>query len=446
MNGRSLGELYRAHLTRIEGAYGRAIDEAGYDALVIHSGAEAPHSSFDDQHWPLRPTPAFTHWLPLCEADALLVIRPGARPQLIRTVTTDFWEGAGAAPEQAIGHAWPLFTVTEVGAREQLKDHVPAGRVAFIGDDRALAGACGIAGDDLCPPALMSALDAVRRVKSEYEIHCIREANRRAGAGHAAVQCAFADEPRSELELHLLFLAETGQDALATPYQNIVAVDGHAATLHHVRYATRRPGTGAHSLLVNAGASCFGYAADVTRTIVRNDDHDPDAALFGALVTGVGELQEEMCRRLRPGVAYEALHDQAHELLAALLCELGVGTASAEALVDTGVTRALLPHGLGHSLGLQVHDVGCRRDTPRPENPFLRTTITTEPDMVFTIEPGCYFIEALLAPLRAGPHADCLDWGTVDRIARFGGVRIEDDLRVTAGEAENLTRPVWPQS
>lgn len=433
-------------MNRIAAAYGRAIEEAGYDALVIHSGAEAPHNSFDDQHWPLRPTPAFTHWLPLAEADALLIIRPGARPALIRTVTSDFWEGSGAPPEEAIGHAWPRFAVTEVGAREQLKDHVPGGRVAFIGDDRALAAACGIADGDVNPAPLTDLLDAVRRVKSEYEIHCIREANRRAGTGHAALQHAFVDGPRSELELHVLFLAETGQDAMATPYQNIVAVDGHAATLHHVRYATGRPGPGSHSLLVDAGSSCFGYASDITRTIVRNDDRNDDAALFGALVTGVGELQQEMCGRLRPGVAYESLHDQAHELLAALLRELGLGTASAEALVATGVTRALLPHGLGHSLGIQVHDVGCRRDQPRPENPFLRTTITTEPDMVFTIEPGCYFIEALLAPLRNGPHADCLDWGTIDRIARFGGVRIEDDMRVTGDEPENLTRPVWPQS
>ena len=72
-----------------------------------------------------------------------------------------------------------------------------------------------------------------------------------------------------------------------------------------------------------------------------------------------------------------------------------IGRGSASALVERGVTRALFPHGLGHSLGLQVHDVGMRLRAPRPDNRFLRNTSAIEIGQVFTIEPGCYVIDAL---------------------------------------------------
>src|SRR5262249_1241168 len=93
------------------------------------------------------------------------------------------------------------------------------------------------------------------------------------------------------------------------------------------------------------------------------------------------------------------------------------------------------------SLGLQVHDVGCGLQPPRADNPFLRNTTVVAEDQVFTIEPGIYFIDALLAPLRASPG---IDWKLVDALALFGGVRIEDDVVVQPGGLRNLTREALP--
>src|SRR5688572_32184021 len=99
---------YAAHVEHLTAAYGEAIAAAGYDALVIASGRPSEKNRFDDQSWPLSPTPAFLHWLPLVEPDAFLVIRPGARPRLVRTIVDYFWE-APAAPDA--DHFWPAFDV-----------------------------------------------------------------------------------------------------------------------------------------------------------------------------------------------------------------------------------------------------------------------------------------------------------------------------------------------
>jgi Xaa-Pro dipeptidase len=154
-------------------------------------------------------------------------------------------------------------------------------------------------------------------------------------------------------------------------------------------------------------------------------------------------LQREVIARVRPGLSFEALHDQAHELLAALLRHLGIARAGTDELVGAGVTRVFLPHGLGHSLGIQVHDVGCRTKPPENRNPFLRNTSDIAVGHVFTVEPGCYFIGTLLDELRAGPSASSIDWAVVDRMRRFGGVRIEDNVAIVIDGTRNLTRDNW---
>src|SRR4029077_7033195 len=138
--------------------------------------------------------------------------------------------------------------------------------------------------------------------------------------------------------------------------------------LHYVAY-TRERIAGDTSLLVDAGAKCLGYGSDIPRTSVRGDGGA--AKRFGALLDHMEALQQEIIRRIQPGLPYEDLHDDSHRLLAGVLREVGIGRGSPEELVDRGVTRALYPHGLGHSLGVTVHDVGLKPRPPRAENRFL---------------------------------------------------------------------------
>jgi Xaa-Pro dipeptidase len=432
-----LERSYTSHLEDLGLRYARALEAEGWDAIAIHSGSPLKRSVFDDQYWPLRPVPHWQHWTPLAEADGALVVRPGRRPVLVRVRSTSFWEKPAVTEDLDLSR---FFDVMEVSDPAAAREHFGPGRVAFVGEDRARARSWGIDGEATSPPALIAALDAIRVTKTEYEIACLAEANRRARAGHLALRDAFLAGAASELDLHLLFLRATAQDDWETPYKNIVALGASAATLHHVAYGRAQAAREDESLLVDAGASYRGYGSDITRTWVRGAG--AAAAAFAQVVAGLEAAQQALCRSVAVGMHYEDLHDDAHRLVAGLLREARVVRGSVDEAVSTGVTRAFFPHGLGHSLGLQTHDVGCGLRPPRLENPYLRNTTDVAVGQVFTIEPGVYFIESLLGPLRQGPAAALVDWSLVDALAPLGGVRIEDDLHVAGGArgVRNLTR------
>ncbi len=435
----SLAALHLAHVDSLQTRTEVVLRAHGLDALVLHSGSAQLKTRFDDNYWPLRPSPWFQHWLPLNEAGCALVVRPGRRAVLLRQRAFDFWE---TPPEPEHAELFHAFEVRE-GAREALLAEVKAlsaGRAKFVGDDLSAATALGLdAGAN--DPALMRELDQLRVRKDAYEEHCLAEANRRAAAGHDELRRLFAQGDLAELELHLAFLRTTRQDDAETPYKNIVALGAHAATLHHVAYAKRAQP--ALSMLVDAGASFAGYAADITRTWVKGGS--AGATAFAALVAQVESFQQKLCGEAKPGREYESLHDRAHELVAEALRAVGVSRLPADELVSSGLTRAFFPHGLGHSLGLVCHDVGCALKAPRKENAWLRNTSTISERQTFTIEPGIYFIPELLAPFRSGPQAGGVDWALVDELRKLGGVRIEDDVVVGASGVRNLTRELLPR-
>ncbi|HET7500520.1 MAG TPA: Xaa-Pro dipeptidase [Kofleriaceae bacterium] len=433
----TLEATYPAHLEALQHGYEAALAAHGFDAVILCSGAAASRNRFDDQSWPVMPTPAFAHWCPLVEADAFVVVAPGKRPRLVRTIVSDFWETT-APPES--NHFWPCFEITEVapGHAAEALPSLSSGKVAVITRDvdGAPPGAVN-------PPALIEAIDLLRTRKSPYEIECLAEASRRAARGHKKIGELFKHQTLSELELHLAYLAASEQDDLWTPYKGIVALGSHASVLHYVAY-TRERVAGDTSLLVDAGARCLGYGSDITRTHVRGDG--AAARRFAALLDHMEALQQEVIRRIRPGLPYEDLHDESHHLLASALRELGIGRAGPDELVARGVTRALFPHGLGHSLGVTVHDVGLKPRPPRPENRFLRNTSIIEPGQVFTIEPGIYVIDSLLAPLRADDRHALVDWDAVAELRPYGGIRIEDNVVVEARGVRNLTREAFAQA
>jgi Xaa-Pro dipeptidase len=437
----ALDRLYTQHIADLEIRYARALAETGWDAAVVHSGSLVKRSAFDDQYWPLRPVPHWQHWLSLAEADCALVVRAGQRPKLVLLSARSIWERP-AAPE-TLAHL-EVFDVATVDDPESIRAHLGAGRVAFVGEDRARATSWGIGAEAICPPALVAAFDRLRVTKTAYEVACLAEANRRARAGHEALRSAFRAGDSGELDLHLLYLSATAQDDWETPYKNIVALGANAATLHHVAYGRRTEKREAESLLVDAGATCRGYCADVTRTWVKGTG--AAASAFAQLVAGVESMQQRLCASIRPGSPYEDLHDESHRMLGEVLRDVGLVRGSVEEAVASGVTRVFYPHGLGHSLGLQTHDVGCGLRLARPGNAFLRNTTDIEAGQVFTIEPGVYFIDGLLDSLRAGPARDLVDWRIVDALSPLGGVRIEDDLYVAGGDAvvRNLTREHLP--
>jgi Xaa-Pro dipeptidase len=425
--------LYPDHVAQLERAYAEALRKAGFDAVVVFSGTAQKKTSFDDAYWPLRPTPFFHHWVALYDPGCFLVIAPGTKPRLFWPECKDFWEHPAPPESTAFMNGLDVRRVTA--------PELPAGkRIAWIGDDVARAEALGISRENQNPVALLTALDRVRTTKSAYEVACLVEANRRAALGHEAVRRAFAEGSHSELELHLLYLRTTRQDDPETPYKNIVATGRNASILHHVSYG--RDAARAESLLLDAGATCLGYCSDITRTWVKTGG--AASAAFIALVDGMEAMQKRLVARVSTGMRYEDLHDESHRQVSAILKEAGLVKASADEIDAKGISRVFYPHGLGHSLGLQTHDVGCALVKPKVENPFLRNTSSVTEGQVFTIEPGLYFVDSLLVPLRDKPEGKLVDWNLVEALSPLGGIRIEDDVLVTSSGTRNLTREVLP--
>jgi Xaa-Pro dipeptidase len=188
---------------------------------------------------------------------------------------------------------------------------------------------------------------------------------------------------------------------------------------------------------------CLGYCSDVTRTWVRGNATGGAASqTFAGLIAAMEAMQKRLVARVTLGMPYEDLHDESHSQVSAILKEAGIAKGSVDEIDGKGISRVFYPHGLGHSLGLQTHDVGCGLTKPRADNPFLRNTTKIAERQVFTIEPGLYFVDTLLAELRGKPEGRLVDWNAVEALAPFGGIRIEDDVFVTESGTRNMTREV----
>jgi Xaa-Pro dipeptidase len=164
----------------------------------------------------------------------------------------------------------------------------------------------------------------------------------------------------------------------------------------------------------------------------------------------VDSLQQEICAEVRAETDYVDIHLSAHRKIAQALKEAGLIRSEIDAAVDSGLTSVFFPHGVGHLIGLQVHDVsgfavdetGTQR--PRPAgHPFLRLTRKLEPGFVVTIEPGIYFIDMLLREAREKAFGKDINWDLVEALHPYGGIRIEDDVVCTGDAPENLTREAF---
>ncbi len=431
-----LATAYAAHVEIMSQRIEQALAAAHLDALCIFAGSER-FPPRDDVAYAYRVEPYFNALVPLPDAaGSVLTIVPGRRPELLYLQHEDFWHAPPKDPDGFWTDWIDVRIVRDEAEIGRILAQLP-GRRGAIGDAGAAAG--GFASVDA--PALLRVLDYYRAYKTDYEIACLERASALAVRGHRALAEAF-DAHTSEFELHQRYCVAIGQRESELPYNAIVACDRHAAVLHYQRLERSAPAR-ATTLLLDAGASFLGYGSDVTRTTVRQ------SAEFAALRDSIDGMQQTLCGELRPGVDFVALHRRAHELLAEVLREHGLLRSSAEEALEHGVTRTFLPHGLGHLLGLQVHDAGGWQVSPdgverRPpaEHPFLRLTRTVEPGFVVTIEPGVYFIPALLRTMTA-PNRAHVDWDTVERLLPFGGIRIEDDVLVGSDGIRNLTREAF---
>jgi len=269
----------------------------------------------------------------------------------------------------------------------------------------------------------------------------MREAQKIAVNGHRSAKEAFLSG-MSEFDINLAYLSATGQRENEVPYGNIVALNEHAAVLHYTTLQQNPPAQ-LHSFLIDAGAEYNGYAADITRTYAAQPEGD-----FAALLHDLNTEQQSLIASIKTGVRYTDYHVQMHHRIAKLLkAHKLVVDISEEAMVEQNLTGPFLPHGLGHPLGLQVHDVGAFMQDETgtslaapSQYPYLRCTRIIQPGMVLTIEPGLYFIDSLLAPWRESSLSKHFAWDRIKAMQPYGGIRIEDNIVIHDKHIENMTR------
>ncbi len=435
----SLDTAFTAHLAAVQARTDAALAAHRYDGVVVHSGRPRDHF-LDDHAPPYKANPHFLWWAPLLDApDSFVRYVPGERPRLVFHQPADYWHKPPVLPDEAWLRNFEVQVVRSPGEARELLG-TAGRRLAFIGEWQEEFDTWGFAGANAKP--LLDHLHFHRAAKTPYEIECMRRASRLGARGHVAAERAWRSGA-SEFETHQAYCSAAGLREQELPYGNIVAFGPGAAVLHYQQLQRGRD-VPRRSFLIDAGAQVRGYASDITRTYGDGD------AEFGALLAAMDGVEQALCAAIRAGTDYREVHLQAHWLIAGVLKQAGIVLCSQEAAVAERVSSVFFPHGIGHLLGLQVHDVaGLARDVsgveiPRPEgHPYLRLTRTLEPGFVVTVEPGLYFIDLLLEQARADGRGRHVRWDAVERLKPFGGIRVEDDVVCTAGVPENLTRDAF---
>ncbi len=297
---------------------------------------------------------------------------------------------------------------------------------------------------------LAAAIALERMTKDDAELDDIRSA---AAASTAGFEWVYQHAAPGMTEREIQVGMEAQFYAAGAPrvaYDSIVASGPHGAYLHYVYSGDDplRPGTRTVEpgdlLLIDAGAQFGGYASDVTRTMVVGADPTDEQEFLWKLVLSAQQQTIDMCR---PGIVWREVHLAAARILGAGLVEMGLLRGDPAELVTQGAVALFFPHGLGHLLGLSVHDITSVPYSREPSDDPLLSRLgpnrLLEPGMVTTVEPGIYFIDALLGdPARREKFAESVVWERVDELRGFGGIRIEDDVLVTDGDPEVLTAAI----
>jgi Xaa-Pro aminopeptidase len=286
---------------------------------------------------------------------------------------------------------------------------------------------------------LRDALDELRAVKTVDEIELLKRASAASGQAHLAAM-RHARPGQYEYEVQAIFEAQCQAAGLRhLGYPSIVASGPNAAVLHYQR--NNRLMKEGDLLLIDGAAECAGYGADITRTFPVSGRFSQKQKDIYSIVL---ETQKDAISRSRPGIVSADLHVRSMEKIAEGLKSLGILKGEISGLVEGGAVRLFYPHGLTHMLGLDVHDVtgGKKRQMKNPTKVPVRFVAKLEPGFVITMEPGIYFIPAVLNDKASREkYRGSVNFAKAEKFLDFGGVRIEDDIVIQKDAAPlNLTR------
>lgn len=447
MNDANWGEIYRERRNKIREAVGGGV--------LLWLGHDLQPRNYRDNTYPFRQSSHFLYYAGISAPYLAVLSYPDpdydvlfAPPAHIDDIV---WMGAAPTRVELAQQAG-IDTVEEIGrlgayltrARSQgLHVHyLPPYQASSL---FRLAELLVIDPTDVIPGASERLAEEVvkqRSVKSDLEVAEIEEALQVTNRMHRAAMTAArpgTHEYRIAGCIQGIAFSENRQQS----YNPIVTVRGEA--LHNHSYDNRLED--GQLLLNDSGAeSPRHYASDITRTC-------PVSGRFSQAQTEVYETvlraQSSAIQQIKPGVPYREVHLHTSRVVAEGLRAMGLMRGDPAGAVDAGAHALFFPHGLGHMLGLDVHDMEDLGDIvgyPKGEKRspqfglnFLRLARPLEAGFVLTVEPGIYFIPALIDRWRSeGLHLDFINYDRLEPFRSFGGIRIEDDVLVTAGGARVL--------
>ena len=303
----------------------------------------------------------------------------------------------------------------------------------FVGDESLLRD----------ETSLFAHIRELRVLKTPAELALLRHVARVSAAAHCRVMAAVRPG-MSEYQAEALFRFHCHSDAgcRQQAYSCICACGPNAATLHYGHSAAPNDRTmlAGETVLFDMGAEYHCYCSDVTVCFPVSGRFSPSqAAVYRAVLAS----SRAVLAAMRPGVAWTAMHRLAERVLLEHLAAMGLVRGETSKMEQAGVGALFMPHGLGHLIGLDTHDVGGWPEEvlPRPLEPGiskLRCGRVLAESMVITVEPGCYFIDSLLEPAFV-THKEFLVEEKIRPFFGQGGVRIEDVVEVTANGATILS-------
>ena len=394
----------------------------------------APSVRNRDVDFPFRQDRDFYYLTGFNEPDALAVFIPGREQGEYILFCREFdktkalWEGAHAGLAGATKHykaddAFPIEDLDDIlpnMLEGKKKVFYPMGRDSDL-DQHLLEWINHLRSQSrlgLTAPSELVALDFIihemRLFKDDEELILMRRAAEVSAQAHIkAMQACRAGLYEYQIEAELIY-SFMQQGLRHVAYPSIVAAGKNACTLHYTKNTGQL--ISGDLLLIDAGAECDHYAADITRTFpISGTFTEPQKRLYQLVL----DAQTAAIAQIKPGASWNHAHEAAVETLTKGLVELGLLKGSVKKLIKDEKYKAFYMHRTGHWLGMDVHDVG--------EYKINQQWRLLEPGMVLTVEPGLYI------------PANCK---TVDKQWRGIGIRIEDDVLVTATGHEVLTQLV----
>ena len=437
-NSQTPEQLYGDHIQQKLSRFRTILQATNFDQLIIGSGSEKIQFQ-DDMAYPFKTNPYFREWVPLNYANYFLCIdAENEKPKLYIQCKQDIWH---SSPQPLRDLYAQHLEIIEYSSLEALiKQFSKSARSLVLINE---TNDFGLDAKAFNPHQILNAIDFQRRSKTAYEHACLREATRLAVPAHLAAKDAFM-AGASELEVASTYLKACYCAESEMPYAIIAGINENAAVLHH-HQLNNRP-VEPQSLLLDAGVQFNHYASDITRTHAYDSGSD-----FSSMINALDRLQQDLASEAGIGKNPAALHVKSQYAVASILKQFNILKVSAEEAVENKIINTFYPHGLSHHLGCNVHDKGSRLANAQGDQmpvsekyPHLRASAPMVENQIHTVEPGLYFIPALLGKLEASENKNSVNWDQIVHWKKYGGIRIEDNIILHAnGQIENVTRDVF---